>query len=193
MFLQLEQQLKQLSRINRQNCSEPHGNEAVHDAAVKAIFYNNKFMKRLIGYFFTIGILFIACKPTPPAAITEADAVRIAEEFVIKQGYTDLPTSITMKDAMVEEEEFATSIEKLLESRQGLLESKAWEARKFKEQSMWAVGFNFTSDEPNVGRCVIMDTLGNDVHMKEGQLRMDWLLDDLPPAEKQKKMDLMFE
>jgi len=162
----------------------------------RVIFCDCPQINNILPYIYStlfLVMILVGCKTPAPKGITETEAMKIAEKFVITQGYTDQPTDITMSEAKIEEEEFATSIEKLLQTRAGVLESKAWEARKFKEKTMWAVGFNFTSDEPNVGRCVIMDTLGNDIHMKEGHLRMDWLLDDLPPEEKQKKMDLIFE
>ena len=126
-------------------------------------------------------------------ALTEEEAIEMAEEFVAWQGYTSRKTDLTMEQALLEEGEFASDIKKLLESRHNLLQTKAWEARKFKGGTQWAVGFNYVNVEENIGRCIIMDTLGNNVYMKPNQLQMDWLLNDLSPEEKQKKMNELFE
>jgi len=105
----------------------------------------------------------------------------IAEKFIAYQGYTNQPTDLTMEKALKEKDEFASSIKGLLQLRHNVLQKKAVAAQLFKKQTQWAVGFEYVNTEENIGRCVIMDTLGNDVHMKPDQLRMDWLYEEPAP------------
>lgn len=157
----------------------------------------------LLKYNFLLFVtmfLFVACGQTKDEksiknkkCISEAEAIQLAEEFIVYQGYTFKPTNLKFEDAKIEEGEFASNIENLLQLRKNTLQSNAWEARLFDKKSKWAVGFNFVNIEPNVGKCVFMDTLGNGLIMRPGEIRMDWLLQDLPLEEQQAKMDALFD
>lgn len=65
-----------------------------------------------------------ATASVPLAETPEAKAVRLAEEFIARNGYTDLPPD---KTAISHETvEFAANLEQLLKSRRDTLERKAY-------------------------------------------------------------------
>ncbi len=157
-------------------------------------------MRKFNVLFLLAMILFVACGQAKVEnstkinkCISEEKAIELAEEYIRYQGYTFLETDLKFDDAIIEEGEYASNIENLLQSRKNTLQAKAWEARLFDKKSKWAVGFNFYNLEPNVGKCVFMDTLGNEIIMRSGEIRMDWLLQDLPLEEQQAKMDGLFD
>jgi len=114
-------------------------------------------------------------------ALNKQEIIKKAENFVKWQGYTGEKTDLTMEQAVKEKGEFASNVQGLLQIRQNTLQKKAVEARLFKKQTHWAVGFDYINREENVGRCVIMDTSGQNIYMKEGQLQMDWLYQEPAP------------
>ncbi len=116
-------------------------------------------------------------------AITESEAIQLAEQYLYEKGYTDvIPESLTLENANLGTDEFATSLEGVIKLRRNTLEPKALEARLYKKKTRWAVGFEYINKEDNIGRCVSMDTLGANIKVLEGQLRLDWLYNDQPQA-----------
>jgi len=112
---------------------------------------------------------------TSNKSVSNEEAVKLAEDFVRWQGYTNTPTDLTLEEALFETDEFATSIEKLMDIRQNTLQGKAIGVKQFDNQSKWAVAFDFVEgNEEGQCRCVIMDTLGESVYMKPGNTFIGW-------------------
>lgn len=120
-----------------------------------------------------------------PKAISQAQAIQLAESFLITQGYTDQPTDIQLENVAFEPGEFASSIEKVLETRKDLLKLPAYGARQYGEFNKWAVAFEYINYVNNIGRGVSMDSLGNNIRLDPSELRIDWI--DEWQAEQQKK------
>lgn len=115
--------------------------------------------------------------PTPLKVIDLSESIKIAEAFVVKQGYTNRATHITMEEAQLEEGEFASNIENLMKLRKGMLKEKASKARQFAKKSKWAVGFEYNipnDGEENQCRFVVMDTLGQGIYMSSTNTFLDW-------------------
>lgn len=126
-----------------------------------------------------------SAKAKPTTAIAESVAIELAEQYVYEKGYTSkTPPNLTFENANLGTDEFASNLEGVLKLRKNQLEPKALEARLYKKKTRWAVGFEYINKEDNIGRCVSMDTLGNDIKVLEGQLRLDWLYIDQPEAVK---------
>lgn len=114
-----------------------------------------------------------------PRAINEQEAIELAEKYLYEKGYTnEIPSDLTFENANLGTDEFATSLEGVIKLRRNTLEPKALEARMYKKKTMWAVGFEYINKEDNIGRCVSMDTLGQNIKVLEGQLELSWLYRD---------------
>ena len=112
-------------------------------------------------------------------AITEEEAIELAEKYIYEKGYTDkIPPTLTFENANLGTDEFATSLDGVIQLRRNTLEPKALEARMYKKETLWAVGFEYVNKEDNIGRCVSMDTLGRNIKVLEGQLELSWLYRD---------------
>ncbi len=114
-------------------------------------------------------------KKITPKLITEKQAIQLAESFLINQGYTDQATNIKLENAVMEPGEFASDIEKLLESRKNLLKLPAYGARQYGDLKKWAVGFEYINAVNNIGRGVSMDSLGGNVRLDPSEIRLDWI------------------
>jgi len=132
---------------------------------------------------FIILFVLVGCQTTektgnsssPKTTITKADAIAIAEQFVKKQGYTQIATNISIDQAVFEDGEYASNISKLLETRHNLLQIPAYGARQYGELNKWAVAFTLSNSEENIGRAVIMDTLGQNIKLDKNPIRLDWI------------------
>lgn len=107
--------------------------------------------------------------------INQDKAVQIAETFVAQQGYTQQKTNITIEEAILEKEEYASNIENLLKIRYNVLKPKAYKARPFNNKTQWAVAFEFVEpSEEDQCRYVVMDTLGQNIYMNHIPTFLQW-------------------
>lgn len=139
---------------------------------------NMKFQK---NWTFIILCIFLGCNACTNssnnqqlAPISYADAVRLAEAYVVNQGYADKKIKPPYDHIILEESEFATDTAAILTMRYGTLQAKAAGVRQYSGSS-WAVGFNYFSPENNIVRCVAIDSLGQNVKMQAQDVRYDWL------------------
>lgn len=113
-------------------------------------------------------------------ALTRRQAISLAESFLEVQGYTDRPTDLELSQVVFEPGEYATDVEKLLDSRQNLLQLPAYGARRYGENRKWAVGFKYVNEVDNIGRGVSMDSLGGNVRLDPSEIRLDWIDEGQP-------------
>ena len=120
--------------------------------------------------------LLFACNQNvqPKTSISGKEAIEQAEQFVIQQGYTDLPAELTK--LKFEKGEYASDTSKILAYRKNTLEIKAFAAKQ--HGSSWTVGFTYINKENNIGRAVTMDTLGINTIMQPKEVRLDWFYEE---------------
>jgi hypothetical protein len=110
-----------------------------------------------------LGIGCLAWRFWFPGPISGADAVRLAEEFIARNGYTDLPVPEGTK-LTLEPIEFASSRAERLEFRHDSLERKALEA--YPMQGGWIVHFRYKGDNlTDRKRGVWVDDSGKRIHL----------------------------
>jgi hypothetical protein len=104
-------------------------------------------------------------------AISAADAVRIAERFVVLNGYTDLPAADDLAQLTPESLELRGDRSWWLEERRNTLERSAygyWRGRRGSRPG-WTVVFRYVDAPPeyrDVGRAVTMDPDGTHVRVE---------------------------
>jgi len=111
--------------------------------------------------------------------ISGMEAIQMAEQFIIDQGYTDLPVSGN-SPIKFENGEFASDTSKIMGYRKNTVWKKAVGAKQ--HGSSWTVGFEYVNKENNIGRAVTMDSLGINIIMQPSELRLDWLF-EVDPVE----------
>ncbi len=128
-----------------------------------------------------------SAETTPELRTTEVspqEAVKIAEAFVRRQGYTEQKVNVS-KAITFEQGEFASDTAKLLDNRRNTLQAKAMGARQYGSNFSWAVGFRQIPYENNIVRAVMMDSLGNNVKIAPQVVREDWIMGNNQPPPKQ--------
>lgn len=118
----------------------------------------------------------------PPVDVSERtrkigglEAIKMAEQFVIEQGYTDAKPDQSYHLIILESNEFATDTTNILDDRLNTVKRKAIGAKE--HGTSWTVGFMLVNEVENIGRGVTMDTLGRNIIMQSADLRLDWLVD----------------
>jgi hypothetical protein len=106
-----------------------------------------------------------------PSEITAEQAVRIAEEFIRANGYTDYsPVDVSNLDvdmAKVVTEEEKASLKDLLAQRRNTIKPRAygWKRGRRNDPKGWTVGFELVktlNKDPSIGQAVEMDRHGAD-------------------------------
>lgn len=120
--------------------------------------------------------IFTSCNQTSPKniGISSEEAIKNAEQFIVEQGYADLPANLA--SIKFEKGEFASDTSKILAYRQNTLEKKAFAAKQ--HGSSWTVGFMYIQKENNIGRAVTMDTLAVNTIMQPKEVRLDWFYEE---------------
>lgn len=118
----------------------------------------------------------LACNQAsaPKNGISGEDAIIQAEQFIVQQGYTNLPPEVSL--LKFEKDEYASDTSKIISYRKNTLEKKAFAAKQ--HGSSWTVGFMYINKENNIGRAVTMDTLGINTIMQPKEVRLDWFYED---------------
>lgn len=118
----------------------------------------------------------------PPVDVSERnkkigglEAIKLAEQFIIEQGYTDAKPDQSYHLIVLEKSEFATDTTRILKDRFNSVKRKAIGVKE--HGNSWTVGFMLINEEENIGRGVTMDTLGRNIIMQKSSLRLDWLVD----------------
>jgi len=106
--------------------------------------------------------------------ISSEQAIDIAQQFLIEQGYTNLPPALNK--FKFEKGEFASDTSKILSYRKNTIVKKPFEV-KYHNGSV-TVGFEYVNKENNIGRAVTMDTLGANTIMQTKEVRLDWFLEE---------------
>ncbi|MBC8139219.1 MAG: hypothetical protein H8F28_25375 [Fibrella sp.] len=124
----------------------------------------------------------------PAKRLTLDQAVRAAEEFIKRNGYTDLPPTQDKIKLSYESIEWAENSEKMLEGRRDTLERRAYGYRKYSRRGAgWTVVFRYK--EPSVsgdknrreiyirsdgkgGRAVTMDSFGRNMRVEHVDFRL---------------------
>jgi hypothetical protein len=135
---------------------------------------------------FTTVILATLLGASPSAAqskkqLTEAEAIRIAEQFVVENGYTDLPP-VQDKTKLSYESIDSSDPDQRLKDRFNTLERKAYGVGRgrTKRYNRWTIVFRYNAKNdsyrrviPNyeqrikkIGRAVTMDADGSNIRMQ---------------------------
>jgi hypothetical protein len=124
-----------------------------------------------------------ATQPQPKKEISEPEAIRLAEEFIIDNGYTDLPPSEDKSKLKCESVNCGLDEWWMKNIRHNSLLRKAYGVwandPKKRGKGSWMVVFRYNCDHPEFsrtfpgwekacktqGRAVTMDAYGNNLHM----------------------------
>jgi len=106
--------------------------------------------------------------------IEGVDAIKLATEFVIEQGYTN-EVPLSLKNFKFEKGEFASDTIRILKYRKNTLLKKPLGAKQ--HGGSWTVGFEYVNQENNIGRAVTLDTLGQNIIMQPNEVRLDWFFE----------------
>lgn len=150
--------------------------------AIFAMFFKlmlNLRIKRLNYIFISFFCFVFLVRCVSPASpkkvkITDNDAIEKAQQFLIEQGYTNLPPSINK--FKFEQGEFATDTLKILSYRKNTVYKKPFGIKH--HGASLTIGFEYINKENNIGRAVTMDTLGVNIIMQTKEVRLDWFLEE---------------
>ncbi|QQS30166.1 MAG: hypothetical protein IPM47_04235 [Sphingobacteriales bacterium] len=109
------------------------------------------------------------------SAMSEQEAIALAEAFVAAQGYTGKQPDLSKVALQFEKNEYASDSAGVLKGRFNMLKPKATGARQY-DQKKWLVGFEYTGNEENIARAVTMDSIGSKIFMQSQDVRIDWIL-----------------
>lgn len=102
--------------------------------------------------------------------ITMEVAVKLAEDFVAKNGYTDLPESHIKQTLDKENIEWTSTRKELLKQRRNTLLPTAIGVKHGRKngQAGWSVAFDYTSQHGNLGSCrvVTMESNGREIRIE---------------------------
>jgi len=122
-------------------------------------------------------IFFVGCVNSASSKkekVTNKEAIQKAQQFLIEQGYTNLPASINK--FKFEKGEFASDTSKILGYRKNTVNKQAFAAKQ--HGTSITVGFEYINKENNIGRAVTMDTMGINIIMQTKEVRLDWFLEE---------------
>jgi len=124
-------------------------------------------MKRLALTILLLNALFTSVM-SQTKEITLSRAVRLAEEFVIRNGYTDLPPSKDKNEIKLEPIERYSNIDAILADRRNTLERRAYGGKVRPDVGGWIVVFRYKDKERNAksGRVVTMGPKGENIRME---------------------------
>lgn len=105
-------------------------------------------------------------------ALSGQEAIKKAEDFVRRQGYTDLKVDHKKTPVTFERGERATDTSYVTDLRHNTILKNAFGAKQ--HGGSWTVGFEYYHQENNTGRAVTMDTLGVNIIMQPENVRLDW-------------------
>lgn len=102
-------------------------------------------------------------------AISEEEIVKIAENFIIENGYTDLPPTDDKKKIVFESIEWTENVEEILKSRHNTLQKKAYgilKGRKGGTDGFTVVFLYVDKSVIKTGRAVTMDSDGTNIRVE---------------------------
>ena len=116
-----------------------------------------------------------AAESKQTVAIMEQDAIRLAEEFITINGYTDQPGSTDKSKLSFELFDGHQNLDQMLASRRDSLERKAYgiHAGRKGSKSGWTVIFRYRNGNLEHGRAVTMDPDGSNIRIEH----VDFILD----------------
>ena len=108
-------------------------------------------------------------------AITKDEAIRIAEQFIKDQGYTDVPTTLSKDQIVFESLEWTSDVNEILKMRRESLKPKAMEA--IINESQWLVTFEYAkaSTDSSSGRAVKMSLAGKKIRVMHEDLDLSFI------------------
>ncbi len=101
--------------------------------------------------------------------ITETEAIKIAENFIIENGYTDLPAMSDKKNLVFESIEWSSDVEEILKERHNTLQKKAYgilNGRKGNTVGFTVVFLFVDNSIKKTGRAVTMDLDGKNIRVE---------------------------
>jgi hypothetical protein len=133
------------------------------NSTVMFLFYQNKIAVLLL--------LFVLCGSaySQKRRLTQSQAVKAAEQFIARNGYTDLPPDRTKLS--YETIEWESDVNRMLEDRHDELERHAYGVtRGGKGRAGWTVVFRYRHpadrEERKLGRAVTMNLDGSDMRVE---------------------------
>jgi hypothetical protein len=146
-----------------------------------------------MGIYVAFNLAILICASTSTAQVkkqlTEAEAIRLAEQFIVQNGYTDLPTIKDKTKLSHEGIDFADPDDRL-KQRFNTLERKAYAVGKGDvRKDGWTIVFRYNANNerarriiPNydrhiktVGRAVTMEADGSDIRMQHQDIYLKGL------------------
>ena len=119
--------------------------------------------------------LMVSCVVKESTRLDEASAIRAAEEFIVMNGYTDLPSTEDKTKLSFESLERSRDPEKILKGRHNTLEKKAYGVSHHQKggYSGWMVVFRYRENNGRNGRAVTMDADKKNIRV----VHQDFILD----------------
>jgi hypothetical protein len=105
--------------------------------------------------------------------ISGDEAIKIAENFIIENGYTDLPAITEEKKVVFESIEWTSDVKEILKGRHNSLQKKAYGFRKGRKNSDkgFTVVFQYVSKTTRkTGRAVTMDLDGKNIRVEHVEI-----------------------
>jgi len=127
-----------------------------------------KLILYLVTIFISVFVVDISAESNQMAAITEEDAIRLAQEFIAVNGYTDLPRSKDKAKLSFElMDNLHGNVDQALASRQDTLERKAYGITRVRQgKPGWTIVFRYRNGNPENGRAVTMDLDGSNTRIE---------------------------
>jgi hypothetical protein len=135
------------------------------------------------GFLFLLSLLIAGpLDANPPKRLTLTQAIRVAEKFVVMNGYTDLPPTQDKAKLAYESVEWEGNVQRMLELRHDTIERRAYGYVEYSRRgSGWTVVFRHKvpsvssgrqqriipiRSDNNVGRAVTMDLFGHGMRVE---------------------------
>ncbi len=115
----------------------------------------------------------IATDSNQTKLINEDEAVKIAENFIIENGYTDLPPTDNKTKIVFESIEGYSDLEELLKFRQNTLQKKAYgilKGRKNNPEGFMVIFLYTEGKNKETGRAVTMNTEGKNIRVEHADI-----------------------
>ena len=119
--------------------------------------------------------LMVSCAEKESTLLDEASAISAAEEFIVMNGYTDLPPTEDKSNLSFESLEWSRDPEEILKRRRNTLEKQAYGVSRYRDggYSGWSVVFRYRVDNGRIGRAVTMNADFNNIRVQHQDTILD--------------------
>ena len=131
-----------------------------------------KIQKSLI-LIINIGII-TCCVHAQAKKLSEVAAIKLAQEFVIRNGYTDKPVTDKSKVSL-ESVEISKNIDEILAFRKDTIIGRAYGILLNEGKTGWIVVFKYKKQNKQVGRAITMGLYGNNLRMEHQDFMLSYV------------------